>query len=212
MTACSLLSCSSKHPEGNVTDASAASATGTGGAGGAGGAELTSSGNGGESASQGSGGPSTALFPLVDGMVWSYKVTKVGNGGPCSEGSFTASLAATSDVDGKHAFKLPSWCDALTEPDTFAAGVGDEVFQRLHGSWEPLLDGVIEDGHTWLLDGVEYRWKSLGTQTVKGQKHKDCWGAQRNDLTLNYDIYCRGIGPLKHHRQTGADGNDAVLD
>jgi len=178
----------------------------TSGAGGAGGAGGT-----GGAPSAATGGSTNVLFPLYAGALWTYEVTQLGAGGDCNEGTFTSKITAGNALDGKTSFQASPWCSSVSEPVLYAAGTGDEVFFHDGTMWHVFLDGTLEDGHTWSSKGLSYKWKKLGSQTLNGQKYGDCWAAQRTDVAQTYDVYCRGIGPIKHHSQIGKDGFDAVL-
>jgi hypothetical protein len=182
---------------------SSASTTGAGGGGGAGGAGASSSASGAVG--------QNVLFPLAIGKEWTYQVSKVGAGGICGEGTFTSKVGDSKELGGKTAYTVTPWCSGVSESGTYAAGAGDEVFYYFNKEWQVVLDGMVEDGHSWSFQGLEYRWKKLGVQTVDGIMLQDCWGAQRVDAPLIYDVYCRGVGAIRHHNEVDGNGYDAVL-
>ncbi|MBM4360067.1 MAG: hypothetical protein FJ096_18330 [Deltaproteobacteria bacterium] len=193
---------------GDETNSSAAATTtsassGSGGAGGAGGGVASSTGTGAVG--------QNVLFPLAIGKEWTFKVTKVGSGGICGEGTFTSKVTDSKDLAGKTAYSVTSWCSSVSDAGTYAAGTGDELFYYFNKEWQVILDGKLEDGNTWKFQGLEYRWKELGVQTIDNVMLGDCWGASRVDSPLVYDVYCRGVGAIRHHNEVDGNGYDAVL-
>lgn len=183
------------------------SATTSSGAGGSGG-----SGAGGDASSSATGAVGqNVMFPLAVGREWTYQVTKVGIGGVCGEGTVTSKVSDSKELDGKTAYTVTPWCSGVSSDAVYAPGTGDEVFYRTSNEWQVALDGKLEDGHKWTFQGLEYSWKFLGMQTIAGTVFNDCWGSERTDQAFIYDVYCRGIGPIRHHYEVDGNGYDAVL-
>jgi hypothetical protein len=151
------------------------------------------------------------LFPLAIGREWTYKVTKVGAGGACGEGTFTSKVSDSKEVGGKTAYTVTPWCSGTSDSALYAPGEGDEVFFRFNNEWQTVLDGKVADGATWTFQGLEYSWKFLGMQTITGVVFTDCWGVERADEPFVYSVYCRGVGPLRHHNEVDGNGYDAEL-
>lgn len=183
---------------------STGSSTGAGGAGGSGGAGGGSSGTGAVG--------QNVLFPLAIGREWTYKVTNIGSGGICGEGSFTSKVEDSKELGGKTAYTVTPWCSGVSDSATYAPGDGDEVFYYFNNEWQVILDGDLQDGATWSFQGLQYRWAKLGVQTLDGIMIPDCWSAERVDAPLIYDIYCRGVGAIRHHNETDGNGFEAVLE
>ena len=190
-------------PDPQATNATAGGGGGGGGGGGAGG----SGGAGG-----GGGSGTAALYPLTVGNRWTYQVSAVGGGSVCAAGSYDQHVLSANAVGGRPAFQLDSFCTGVAGTGDYSQPGGDEVDYYYSGSWAPIIDLPLEEGHTWSYFNTSYAWHRETSVTVPAGTFTDCWTAQQQVSYTAYLTYCRGAGLVRSYSQDlGGNGWDAQL-
>jgi hypothetical protein len=144
------------------------------------------------------------LFPLAVGKSWILETTSMGNGGLCGAGSQTMQVLNNDpNLDGRDAYELNSWCVGVSATSWYSPGQGDELFFHFNNAWELSLHGTVQEGQSWMFQGLDYQWHSEGSVTVPAGTFQDCWTAQ-STTSSQQPTYCRGVGLV---RVVSDDGN-----
>jgi hypothetical protein len=184
-----------------------------GGAGGGGGGGSGGGGGGGSGGAGGGGGGGTAaLYPLAVGNRWSYNVQPVGGGSICAPGSHDQHVLSANAAGGRPAFQLDNFCSGAAGTYDYSQPAGDAVDFYYQGSWAPLIELPLQEGHSWSYFNSGYTWHRETSVTVPAGTFTDCWTAQQNVSYTAYLTYCRGAGLVRSYSSdlTGS-GWDAQL-
>ena len=128
-----------------------------------------------------------------------------------SAGSHDSKVVSQSTVGGKSAFQVASFCTGIAGTNDYAIN-GDEVDLYYGGTWLIVLDGVVQDGHTWSYANSSFTWKKEGSVNVPAGTFSDCWTAKQNVSYTAFTTYCRGVGIVRSYSMDLAgNGWDARL-
>jgi hypothetical protein len=154
--------------------------------------------------------PDTRIDPLEIGRTWTYDVKTMGSFPVCTAGTHDSTITGTTQVDGRTAFTVTSFCGAVGTSNITVDG--DAVDYDYNGTWLHVTGLPIQDGVTWSYFNTSYTWQKVPSITVPAGTFADCWKANQNVSYTAYQIYCRGVGVVQSYSQDlGGNGWDAQL-
>jgi hypothetical protein len=154
--------------------------------------------------------PDNRIDPIAPSRSWTYEVQVFGSSSVCSDGRHSATVRKEAVVDGKHAYKIESFCPGLGA--SYYAVEGDRVELDYRDTWVLLLDGPVEEGHSWTNGVSVFTWHNAGSVTVPAGTFSDCWKATETANFSAYTVFCRGVGPVHWYRKDSVgNGFDAQL-
>jgi hypothetical protein len=154
--------------------------------------------------------PDTRIDPLEVGRTWTYDVKTMGGFPVCTAGTHDSTVTGTTQVDGRTALTVTSFCGAIGTSNMTVDG--DAVDYDYNGTWLHVTGLPIQDGTTWSYFNTSYTWEKVPSIAVPAGTFSDCWKAHQNVQYTAYQIYCRGIGVVQSYSQDlGGNGWDAQL-
>jgi hypothetical protein len=186
--------------------------TGGGGSGGGAGTGGGGAGGGGAGGGGGSGGGVAPLYPLAVGNRWTYAVTAVGAGAVCAAGMHDQHVLGAAPAGGRPAFQLDNFCSGVGGSYDYSLPGGDEVDFYYNGTWAPIIDLPLQEGHSWTYFNTSYTWHRETSITVPAGTFGDCWTANQDVSYTAFLTYCRGAGLVRSYsKDLAGNGWDAVL-
>jgi hypothetical protein len=198
-----LVACGGSDDDGVFASGGAAGSGGSAGAGATGGAGAAGGAGG------AGGSVDTRIDPIELGYEWTYEVEVLGTYPLCKQGTHSGFVLGEKEVGGKQAFQVQSLCPGAGVSSYYVDGDRVEVYYG--GNWLLALDTPVEEGHTWSNGASTFTWHDAGTVTVPAGSFDDCWTAKENVANESYTTFCRGIGPVHWHVESGGNGFDAKL-